>query len=325
MQARAYWADPPGRGDIRCEELPEPGEAEVLVRALASGVSRGTELLVHRGDVPDAVAAQMRAPFQAGDFPGPVKYGYLAVGEVERGPDELVGRRVFALHPHQDRFVVPASAVTPLPDALPTQRAVLAGTAETAVNGVWEASPRLGDRVAVVGFGLIGASVALLLDRFPLGRLQVVEVDPQRAELARELGLSVVAPDDAAADCDVVVHTSASEPGLATALRLAGDDAEVVELSWYGAREPRVPLGEGFHSRRLTLRSSQVGAVSTARRARRDHAGRMAVALDALTRDDRFDSLLGSPTPFDDLPGLMVALAEGSASSAPALCPLIVY
>lgn len=321
MRARAYWTVAPGRGEIREESIGEPGDGEVLVRALVSGVSRGTEALVHRGGVPDAVAETMRAPFQVGDFPGPVKYGYLSVGVVEQGPTELVGRRVFALHPHQDRYVVPADAVTTLPEALPTERAVLAGTAETAVNGVWEASPRFGDRVAVVGFGLVGAASALLLDRFPLERLEVVEVDPDRAALARDLGLDVVGPGTARGDCDVVVHTSASADGLATALALAGEDAEVVEMSWYGDRSPQVPLGEGFHARRLTLRASQVGVISTARRARRDHPHRMALALDALASDARFDRLLSEPVPFDRLP----EVASGASEAAGALCPVVRY
>lgn len=322
MRARAYWTLGDGRGELREESVPEPGADEVLVRAIASGISRGTESLVHRGAVPDAVADSMRAPFQVGDFPGPVKYGYLSVGVVEQGPDHLLGRTVFCLHPHQDRYVVPATAVSPVPEELPPTRAVLSGSAETAVNGVWEASPRLGDRIAVVGSGLIGLTTALLLDGFPLGRLQVVETDPERAVLARRLGLDAVTPEEAGDDCDVVIHTSASAGGLHTALRLAGDDADIVELSWYGDRAPEVPLGEAFHARRLSLRASQVGAISTARRARRDHAGRMTIAMAALAADSRFDALLGEPTPFEDLPALMPHLA---GSTTGPLCPLITY
>ncbi|MBD8063720.1 dehydrogenase [Oceanitalea stevensii] len=317
----AYWTVGPEEGQLRQTSLDAPGPGEVLVRTLASAISRGTETLVHRHAVPEAVRPLMRAPFQEGDLPGPVKYGYLSVGVVDAGPEELVGRRVFCLYPHQTRYVVPATAVVPVPDDVPTERALLAGAVETAVNALWDAAPRLGDRVAVVGMGMIGASVAALLGGFPLGRLQVVDVDPRRGELAARLGLELVTPEEAAGDCDVVLHCSASEAGLATALRLAGEEAEVVELSWYGTDAPRVPLGEAFHARRLTVRASQVGAVSAARRARRTTADRLGVALDAL-RDPRFDALLTGASAFAELPGTMADIASGRL---PALCHVIRY
>ncbi|WP_413450879.1 zinc-binding alcohol dehydrogenase [Georgenia phoenicis] len=319
--AEAYWTVGPERGEIRQAPLDPPDAGEVLVRTLRSAISRGTETLVHRHAVPEAVRPLMRAPFQEGDLPGPVKYGYLSVGVVEDGPDELRGRRVFCLHPHQTRYVVPATAVVPVPDDVPTDRALLAGAVETAVNALWDAAPRLGDRVAVVGMGMIGASVATLLSGFPLERLEVVDVDPSRQELAARLGLTLVTPEDATGDCDVVVHCSASEAGLATALRLAGEEAEVVELSWYGTDAPRAPLGEAFHARRLTLRGSQVGAVSAARRARRTTTDRLGVALDAL-RDPRFDALLTGTSDFARLPEVMADVASGRL---PALCHVIRY
>ena len=154
--ARAYWLREPGSGEIRSADLPDPGPGEVLVRTLVSGVSRGTEALVFRGGVPESQYAAMRAPFQEGDFPGPVKYGYLNVGLVEAGPHDLVGRTVFCLYPHQTAYVVPAEAVTVVPDDVPARRAVLAGAVETAVNALWDARPLLGDRVAVVGAGMVG-------------------------------------------------------------------------------------------------------------------------------------------------------------------------
>lgn len=321
MEAEAYWTVEPGRGEIRDAVVDPPGTDEVLVRTAFSAVSRGTESLVHRHAVPEAVRHLMRAPFQEGDLPGPVKYGYLSVGVVEEGPDDLRGRRVFCLHPHQTRYVVPASAVVPVPDDVPSERALLAGAVETAVNALWDAGPRIGDRVAVVGLGMIGASVAALLARFPLQRLQVVDTDPGRADLAGRLGLDLAAPDEAAGDCDVVVHCSTTEAGLATALRLAGDEAEVVEMSWYGSDQPQVPLGEAFHARRLVLRASQVGQVSAARRARRTTSDRLALALDAL-RDPRFDALLSGTSDFADLPEVMDEIAH---RRRPALCHVIRY
>ncbi|RPF27114.1 zinc-dependent alcohol dehydrogenase [Georgenia muralis] len=316
----AYWTTGPGAGELRTEPAREPGPGEVLVRALRSGVSRGTELLVHRGDVPPAVAGLMRSPFQVGDLPGPVKYGYLSVGVVEAGPAELVGRRVFCLHPHQDRYVVPAAAVTVVPDDVPDDRAVLAGTVETAVNALWDAGPRLGDRVAVVGAGMVGSAVAALLRRFPLERLQLVDVDPSRAGLAAALGVELVAPETAAGDCDVVVHASASEAGLARGLELLGDEGELIEMSWFGTASPRVPLGADFHARRLTVRASQVGAVAAARRARRTTADRLALAL-RLLADPVFDALLTGRSPFADLPSAMGRLAEDRS----ALCHVVEY
>ena len=302
-------------------QLRSPAAGEALVRAVRSGVSRGTESLVHRGLVPEAVRDLMRAPFQVGDLPGPVKYGYLSVGVVEDGPAPLRGRRVFCLHPHQDRYVVPAAALSVVPDEVPSDRAVLAGPVETAVNALWDAAPRFGDRVAVVGAGMIGASVAALLRRFPLDRLQLVDPDPQRTALAAALGVDLVTPGAASDGCDVVFHCSASESGLARSLELLGEEGEVVELSWYGQDDPRVPLGAEFHARRLTIRASQVGVVSASRRARRTLSERRATALAAL-RDPAFDALLTGPVRFADLPSAMDAVASGAI---PAICHVVTY
>jgi threonine dehydrogenase-like Zn-dependent dehydrogenase len=301
----------PGHGALVEVALPEPGPDDVVVATRHSAISRGTELLVYRGQVPPSQYALMRAPFQSGEFPGPVTYGYLAVGTVEDGPAELRGRDVFCLHPHQTRFVVPASAVTPVPDAVPAARAVLAGTVETAVNALWDAAPRVGDRVAVVGAGMVGAAVAALLAGIPGTRVELVDVDPGRAAVAAALGVGFALPDDAADGCDLVLHASATEAGLARALELLGVEGELVELSWYGDRAPRVPLGEGFHSGRLAIRASQVGRVSPSRRARWSHADRMALAL-RLLADPRFDALITAAVPFAALPGTMAELAAGA-------------
>ncbi|MFD8151438.1 zinc-binding alcohol dehydrogenase [Streptomyces sp. NPDC059720] len=317
---RAFWVDAPGRGVIRDVEVPAPGADEVLVRALYSGVSRGTETLVFRGGVPASQHTAMRAPFQEGDFPGPVKYGYLSVGVVEEGPASLAGRTVFCLFPHQTRYVVPASAVTPVPDAVPAERAVLAGTVETAVNALWDAAPLLGDRIAVVGGGMVGCSVAALLARFPGVRVQLVDADPSRADIAGKLGVGFAAPQEALGDCDLVVHASASEQGLARSLELLAAEGTVIELSWYGDRAVSLPLGEAFHSRRLTVRSSQVGTVSPARPGR-TYADRLALALDLLA-DPTLDALVTGESAFEDLPDLLPKLAAGEI---PALCHRIRY
>ncbi|WP_141583683.1 zinc-binding alcohol dehydrogenase [Actinomadura sp. WMMA1423] len=319
--ARAFWIRSPGEGEIRDVVLPEPGAGEVLVRTLYSGVSRGTEAIVFRGAVPPNQHAIMRAPFQDGAFPGPVKYGYLNVGVVEHGPAELAGRTVFCLYPHQTRYVVPASAVSVVPDEVPPERAILAGTVETAVNALWDAAPLVGDRIAVVGAGMVGCSVAGVLAGFPGCRVQLVDTDPSRADVARALGVGFAHPDRAEGGCDLVVHASATEAGLARSLELLAPDGQVVELSWYGDRRVSVPLGEFFHSRRLTIRGSQVGAIPPARRASRGFADRISLAL-RLLASPAFGELITGESPFGELPRLMPRLAGGEL---PALCHRIAY
>ncbi|MEU0428092.1 zinc-binding alcohol dehydrogenase [Streptomyces canus] len=318
--ARAFWLRSPGEGELREVTLPAPREDEVLVRSLYSGVSRGTETLVFRGGVPESQYATMRAPFQEGDFPGPVKYGYLSVGVVEEGPSAVKGRTVFCLYPHQTRYVVPASAVTVVPDDVPAARAVLAGTVETAVNALWDAAPLIGDRIAVVGGGMVGSSVAALLARFPGVRVQLVDADPARAKTAEALGIGFASPADALGDCDLVVHASATEQGLARSLELLSAEGTVLELSWYGDRKVTLPLGEAFHSRRLVIRSSQVGTVSPAR-GNRSYGDRLALALKLLA-DPALDALITGESAFEELPEVMPKLASGEIA---ALCHLVRY
>ncbi|GAA3816128.1 zinc-binding alcohol dehydrogenase [Sphaerisporangium flaviroseum] len=321
FEANAFWLRSPGKGEIRPVAVARPAAGEVLVRTLYSGVSRGTETLVFRGGVPRSQHQVMRAPFQEGDFPGPVKYGYLNVGVVEQGPPELRGRTVFCLYPHQTRYTVPASAVTPVPEAVPPARAILAGTVETAVNALWDAAPLVGDRVAVVGAGMVGCCVARVLAGFPGVRVQLVDVDPSRAAVAEALGVDFVTPEGAAGECDLVVHASATEEGLARSLELLAVEGTVVELSWYGDRRVSVPLGEAFHSRRLVVRGSQVGAVSPARRARRTFADRLSLAL-TLLADPAFDALITGESDFADLPEVLSRLSSGEL---PGLCHRVVY
>jgi len=321
VDAHAFWMHAPGRGEIRRVVLPEPGRDDVVVRTLRSGISRGTETLVFRGAVPPAQRAAIRAPFQEGDFPGPVKYGYLNVGVVEHGAPDLRGRTVFCLYPHQTAYVVPASAVTVVPDGVPPARAVLAGTVETAVNALWDAAPLLGDRVAVVGAGMVGCCVARLLRLFPALEVTLVDVDPGRADVAAALGVDFALPADAPGGRDLVVHASATSAGLQRSLDLLAPESTVVDLSWYGDSEVRLSLGGAFHSGRLHIRSSQVSTVSPARSGRRTTADRLALAL-GLLRDPAFDALVTGESRFDELPDVMPRLAAGTL---PALCHTITY
>ena len=319
--ARAFWLREPGVGEIRDVVLPDPRPDDVVVRTLRSAVSRGTESLVFGGHVPASQRETMRAPFQDGDFPGPVKYGYLSVGRVEEGPGPLLGRNVFCLHPHQTAYVVPAEAVTVVPDEVPVARAVLAGIVETAVNALWDAPPLLGDRVAVVGAGVLGCSVARLASRVPGTTVTLVDVDPSRASVAAALGAHFASPEDAPGGCDLVVHTSATSAGLQRALDLLAPEGTVLELSWYGDDTTTVSLGGSFHSGRLSLRASQVGRVAPARRDSRTTSQRLALALDLL-RDDAFDCLLTGESAFEALPEVMPRLAS---RELPALCHAVTY
>lgn len=319
--ARAFWVAAPGRGEIRDEPLASPGPQDVVVEALYSGVSRGTEALVFEGRVPPAEHERMRAPFQTGAFPAPVKYGYASVGRVLDGPVGLRGRTVFTLFPHQTRYVVPADAVHVVPDDVPPARAVLAANLETAINGVWDARLRIGDRVTVIGAGVIGCLVAWLAARIPGCQVELVDVNPDRATVARTLGVAFARPEVAAPEADVVVHASGSPDGLARGLDLAGFEARIVELSWFGDRAATLPLGGAFHARRLSIQASQVGHVAAPQRARWSPRRRLALAL-SLLGDAVLDALISGESAFDELPAVMPELARASGR---ALCHRIRY
>ncbi|HEY6257593.1 MAG TPA: zinc-binding alcohol dehydrogenase [Xanthobacteraceae bacterium] len=318
---QALWYVGAGRAELRPEKVGEPAAGEVRLRALFGAVSRGTERLVFRGAVPPSQYERMRGPNMAGAFPFPVKYGYATVGRVEAGPSELKDHVVFALHPHQSVFTVAADAVAVVPERVPPARAVLAANMETALNAVWDAAPGPADRIAVVGGGVVGLLVARLCTRIPGAEVTVVDVAPARAELARSLGARFAAPDAAPEDCDLVFHASAHPTGLATALRLAGQETTIVELSWYGAAAAAAPLGEAFHSRRLKLISSQVGEVAPSHRPRWTRARRLAAALELLA-DPALDGLIAPAIAFEDLPARLTDILREQAD---ARCPLIRY
>ena len=319
--AAALWYCGASKAEIRREVLGPPGAGEVRVRSLYSAISRGTESLVFAGRVPESEYARMRAPFMAGDFPFPVKYGYATVGRAEEGSAALKGRNVFALYPHQTKFNLPAASVLVLPDGVPPHRAVLAANMETALNGVWDAAPGPADHIAIIGAGVVGSLVAYLCGRLPGAKVTLVDVNPTRAELASALGVSFAEPAKAEGGCDLVVHASGSPDGLSTALDLAGDEATVLEMSWYGDRVVSALLGGPFHSRRLRLISSQVGSIARSHRPRWSHHRRLTAAL-GLLADARLDVLLAPEIAFGDLPErLPQILAPGSTT----LCQPIAY
>src|SRR3954469_12632048 len=319
--ALALWYVGPGRAEIREEKLAPLIPHHLRVRALHGAISRGTEALVLAGRVPESEFERMRAPFMSGAFPFPVKYGYAMVARVEEGPAVLKGRLAFALYPHQTVFNLSAENIMPLPDGLPADRAVLAANMETALNAMWDGQPGPADRIAVVGAGVLGLLAARLCAKIPGTQVTVVDVNPERETIAKEFGAAFAAPDGAPAGCDIVIHTSATSAGLATALRLAGDEATVLELSWYGADDVRVPLGGGFHSGRLRLISSQVGKVAPSHRPRWNYRRRLSAALDLLN-DPVLDELLAPAVAFGDLPAKLPEILD--PPSGP-LCQLIRY
>jgi len=316
--AQALWYTAPGRTEIREEKLVL---GDVRVRTTYGALSRGTESLVLAGRVPPSEYERMRVPFMAGQFPFPVKYGYATVGLIEAGPANLIGRSGFVLHPHQTLFTVPSSAVAVVPDDVPPARAVLAANMETALNAVWDAAPGPADRIAVVGAGVVGSLVAFLCGKLAGAKVTLVDINPARAELARKLGVDFAKPDAAPTDCDLVVHASGTAAGLGTALALAGQEATVLELSWYGEGQVAAPLGGAFHSRRLRLISSQVGQIAPSHRPRWSHARRLAAAL-ALLADERLDVLLAPAIAFHDLPAKLPGILRPESG---VLCQLIAY
>jgi NADPH:quinone reductase-like Zn-dependent oxidoreductase len=318
---QALWYVGAGRAELRPESLGARASAQVRVRAMFGAISRGTERLIFEGRVPPSQYERMRGPNMDGAFPYPAKYGYATVGRVEEGPPELQDQIVFALHPHQNVFTVAADSVVPVPEQVPPARAVLAANMETALNALWDGAPGPADRIAVVGGGVVGLLLARLCARMPGTRVTVIDVAASRGELAQTLGAGFAAPAAAPQDCDLVFHASGTGAGLATALRIAGEEATIVELSWYGAGDVAVPLGEAFHSRRLRLVASQVGQVAPSHRLRWTRARRLAAALDLLA-DPVLDGLLAPAVAFEDLPARLAEILE---SQADARCPLIRY
>lgn len=321
MLARAFWTTASGRGEVLDETLARPSAGEILVEAMWSAVSRGTEVLVFSGRVPKSEFSRMRCPFQVGEFPAPVKYGYASVGRVVEGSPELVGGVVFCLYPHQTAYVVPEGAVVPVPEGVPPGRAVLAANLETAVNALWDGAPRLGDRVSVVGAGVVGSLVAYLARHVAAVSVELVDRRVERAEIARTFGTSFATPESAEGERDLVFHASGTAEGLRTALSLAGHEGVVVELSWFGDTEPSLPLGGAFHSKRLTLRSSQVGSVSPNARARFTRRSRLELAV-SLCSDSALDVLFTGQSSLDELPEAMLTLTGADSG---ALCHRVKY
>jgi 2-desacetyl-2-hydroxyethyl bacteriochlorophyllide A dehydrogenase len=319
--ARALWYVAPGKAELRPATIGEPGANGLLIRTLYSGLSRGTERLIFEGKVPEVEWSRMKAPAQEGEFPFPVKYGYSTVGLVEEGPAELKGRHVFALYPHQDRFIVQAERAYVIPDNIPPRRATLAANMETALNILWDGSAQPADDIVVVGGGIVGMLVASLASRLPGAKVTLVDIEPSRETIANKLGVRFALPDQAPGDADLVIHSTASAGGLSLALKLAGIEGTIVEASWFGTGMVNVPLGDAFHSRRLRLISSQVGNICASRAKRWTTRRRLEAAI-RLLADERLDALIGEEVPFAELPQQLPRLLS---PKAPGLGALVRY
>lgn len=319
--AQALWYVAPGEAELRPATIGDLRPGDALVRSLYSGLSRGTERLIFEGKVPEMEWSRMKAPAQEGEFPFPVKYGYSAVGVAEEGPAEIKGKNVFALYPHQDRFVIPAERAFIIPDNVPPRRATLAANMETALNILWDGNAQPADKIVIVGGGIVGMLVASLASRLPGADVTLIDIEASREAITKKLGVGFALPDKAPGEADLVIHTTASAAGLSLALKLAGVEGTIVEASWFGTGMVNVALGDAFHSRRLRLISSQVGNVCASRAKRWTTRRRLEAAIGMLA-DDRLDALLGEEVPFAELPRQLSRLLS---PKAPGLGALICY
>ena len=302
----------PGAVEVRQERAPEPGRGEVRVATSVSAVSAGTELLIYRGQAPEALPADDALPALQGTLAFPLKYGYACVGRVESlgaGVDpEWAGRLVFGFNPHETCFTARIESLLPLPDSLDPARAALLPNLETAVNFVHDGRPLAGERVVVIGQGVVGLLTTALLARFPLARLITLDPLPGRRALARALGaheaLDPLAAEGLArlhealegAGADLVYELSGDPAALDLALASAGFAARVVIGSWYGRKRAAPDLGGAFHRSRVRLLSSQVSTIDPELSGRWDKPRRLDWALRMLQELDL------SPLPVERVP-----------------------
>ena len=275
----SLWFEAPGRVGVRRSPLPEPGPGEARVRASVSAISTGTERAAFRGRLdPGWARDETLGALREGGFRYPFQYGYASVGVVDRvGPPPAAGsppgarlragERVFGFVPHQSVFCAPAPELLRVPRGLPDERAALFPYLETAVNLLLDGAPRVGDRVAVVGQGVLGLSLTALLARFPLGGLVTVEPRGERRELSRAFGAPASVPPEGAEEAvrselgggaERVFEVSGHRAGLDLAIRLAAREGRVVAGSWLAGGTTELDLGGWFHRGRVGIVSSQV-------------------------------------------------------------------
>ncbi len=302
MLNEALYFTAPRQITLRPEPCPAPGPGEVRVRTRLSAISPGTEMLIYRGQMPSGMAADETLAALRGDLTYPLKYGYAAVGEVvDLGPgvaSDWFGRLVFAFQPHQRCFVASVTALHPLPDDVPPERAVLLPNMETAVNLLMDGAPLIGERVVVLGQGVVGLLTTALLARFPLAALVTFDRYPLRRQMGLDLG-ATLSLDPLASDAveaarahlgaqgfydgaDLTYEVSGNPQALDLALQLTGFAGRVILGSWYGTKRAALDLGGRFHRSRIRLISSQVSTLAPEHTARWDKARRLDVAWQML-------------------------------------------
>jgi 2-desacetyl-2-hydroxyethyl bacteriochlorophyllide A dehydrogenase len=278
-----------GPGQIVIEEQPAgtPRGDQLLVQTQFSGISAGTELLIYRGEAPPEMQADGNLPALAGTLAFPLHYGYAAVGEVialgPEAPSELLGRSVFAFHPHASHFLVAAAAVTPLPDDLPAEAALFLPNMETAINFLHDGAPLAGERVVVFGQGVVGLLTTALLSRIPLGSLITADPDPMRRATSRDFGaaqsLSPSELQGLTQQADLTYELTGDPQALDQAISVTGFEGRVVLGSWYGTKQATLNLGGRFHRSRIRLLSSQVSTIASPLTGRWDKRRRLEFAL----------------------------------------------
>jgi 2-desacetyl-2-hydroxyethyl bacteriochlorophyllide A dehydrogenase len=302
--ATAVWFPRRRAVELREEEVPSVGPDEIRVRTLASGISQGTEMLVYRGDVDSGLALDL--PTLSGSFALPIKYGYASVGQIEEAGSQIgledsrfqgqrikEGDLVFVHHPHQTEFVVPASMAVVLPETLDPECGVFFANAETALNVVLDAHPRLGDRIVIFGQGVVGLLITQMTRLAGARPIIAVEPAKKRQELSRLAGAdAVLDPQENLGEqvrdltdgigADIVIEASGNPEALTQALDCAATQGMVVVCSWYGTKSVSVPLGGHFHRGRLRIVSSQIGMLDPGIQPRWSRDRRASTARDLL-------------------------------------------
>jgi len=287
MKSRTLVFAGPGQIVIEEQQAGTPRGDQLLVQTQFSGISAGTELLIYRGEAPPEMQADGNLPALAGTLAFPLHYGYSAVGEVialgPEAPSELLGRLVFAFHPHASHFLVAAAAVTPLPDDLPAEAALFLPNMETAINFLHDGAPLAGERVVVFGQGVVGLLTTALLSRIPLGSLITADPDPMRRATSRDFGaaqsLSPSELQGLTQQADLTYELTGDPQALNQAISVTGFEGRVVLGSWYGTKQASLNLGGRFHRSRIRLLSSQVSTIASTLTGRWDKRRRLEFAL----------------------------------------------
>lgn len=312
MQSKSLWFKNQFHAVMETEMLPvlPPNKKKnsCLIKTLFTAISPGTEYLVYSGGVPKKLYVEMRCPYMGGDFSFPIKYGYSLVGQVLDGPTSLKGKLIHTLHPHQDYARISAEDVYVIPDGISPQRATLASNMETALNAIWDSGVNIGDKVLIVGFGIIGSLIARILSFIPQVEVDVLDVQPAKITLIEQLGFSIY-KEEKEKKYDLAFHTSGSGPGLQTSINNVGLEGKIIETSWYGDKEVNLCLGETFHSQRKLIISSQVSHLPACKSARWDYKRRKEVVFQLLLHPE-FDAHITHTIAFHNLPKLFQSLKK---------------